>query len=133
MLKILPNGQVMEVVEVVADNQPSGKATVEKPYLGGTMENKISITAPKTSIALNEQLQITFRWQKINLETRAYENDHTNNLPITVQINDLTPEELAPVDGSDYITFVSAEPGKYSIRAVNAGVSTDMLEVLVSA
>lgn len=129
MLTILDNGQIMKSVQVVTSKQ---QAIVITPYLGGAMERKITISAPKTSISLNEPLIISFSWLRFSLGAEAYETEPVAD-PITYQVNDTDPDTLEPVEGVDTLNFSAAEPGTYIIRSLNPEVDNGSLEVTVSA
>lgn len=94
-------------------------------------EKKIKIEAPKVSITLSEQVAIAFTWQKFDLTTETWLDDTANTDSINLDING-TKETLQPVNGSDTLTFSSAEPGSYIMKTENPGVDNASLEVTVN-
>lgn len=124
--QVLDNGQIMIIKEVVTGIQI---ATVEMPI---GMEKRLFSESAKNNIALNESLIIRFRWQKFNLEAGSYEDDYDSNDIIKIDVAG-TKDELQPVNGTESITFSSAEPGTYTIRTENTGVDNAFLEVTVNA
>jgi hypothetical protein len=126
MLYEVISGEVLTVEEVTTSNQTA----VIKKHFG--MERKIIIFSPKTALALNEPLIITFQWQKFNSETEVYQSDISAE-EMTFQVTGQSADTLQPIDGVDTLTFSSAEPGTYTIKTLNPGVSNDSLEVVVSA
>lgn len=125
MLEILTNGQIM-LVDAIGD------AIVKTPYLSGTMEKKIKAKIPKTSLTLNEPISITFTWHKFNLDAQDWLPDPENTEPIRLDI-DGEKLELQPENGTDVLTFSSAEPGLVTIKTENPGVDNAALEVTVNA
>lgn len=126
---ILGNGQVLQVEEVDNGGQV---ATIKTPYLGGAMERKVKAEAAKTALAVGEQVNITYTWQKFDLTAETWIDDPTSNDPIKLDI-DGVKLELQPVNGTDTLVFSSAEPGVHIIKTENPGVDNALLEVTVNA
>lgn len=120
------DGEVLIAEEIKTTLQT---AIVKKHY---GMEKKIKVEIPKTALTLNEQVDITFTWQKFDLTSETWLDDPTNSDLIKLDI-DGEKIELQPENGTDTLIFSSAEPGLVVIKTDNLGVDNATLEVTVNA
>lgn len=125
MFEMLPNGQVLRMEEITTKKQ----TVIVKSH--HCMEKRVLAEVSKAQLALGEEIVVSFKWQKFDIESEHYVDDSSNRENFQVDIAGIQ-EIIPPINGAGQIIFSSDEPGEFIIKTVNPNVDNAQIKVVVS-
>lgn len=119
VLNILDSGQVLKY----------DRTDTYEQWLPIGMETEAEITVDKINARVNEEINVTLKWTKINLEKEVWEYDPTNQDAFNLVVG--TQMYQVPADpGTKVLTF--SAPGTYVIGVRNFGKGSQDVVVTIT-
>ena len=94
---------------------------------------KINPSMQEVGIKTNEEVNISFEWQKFNIETEEYQKDEEKDDAFQVEI--IKPDgetyDTMELPAGEELEFSAEEAGEYTIRTRNSKVGNAEIKVVV--